>query len=199
MFGSIKKIFQKSKTIFKEDFNLEFAFRCNGVDYFEFKDKNNMPYQRGLEALTFFEELQNGVTKDYLKKHCEVVKSIIQPQKGKPIDLQKLYIEVARLEERLNFIINKDIIYKVASVAFVTKDEPLLKYDFDFNKKKIEDWQKYGDGFFLYQPLKKLIPFLNEYGESSLIYLRVVEKVEELHRVAHSLALLETELRNEKD
>jgi hypothetical protein len=203
MFGAIKKRLQNlapsSNVIVKDGFTLEFAFECNGTRYYEFKDKNAMPFNRGLDALIFFEELQNGVTRDYLLKHIEVMKKCTEVKGGKTLDLKNMFIEIARFEERLKYIISPEIIYKVASVAFVDEKESVLKYDHEYNKHKIESWKKYGDGFFLYTPLRKLIPFLNQYGETSQTYLRVVEQIERMQATAHSLILLEEELNQEND
>ena len=203
MFGLRKKILQNlsssSDVIVKDGFTLEFAFECNGTRYYEFKDKNAMPFNRGLDALIFFEELQNGVTRDYILNHIEVMKKCTEVKNGKSLDLKNMFIEIARFEERLKYIISPEIIYKVASVAFVDEKESVLRYDHEYNKHKIESWKKYGDGFFLHEPLKKLIPFLNTYADSSLTYLRVVDKIESLQKVAHSLIMLEEELKAEND
>jgi hypothetical protein len=203
MFGAIKKRLQSlnpsSNVIVKDGFTLEFAFECNKVKYYEFKDKNSMPFQRGLDALIFFEELQNGVTRDYILNHIEVMKKCIEVKNGKSLDLKNMFIEIARFEERLKYIISPEIIYKVASVAFVDEKESVLKYDHEYNKHKIESWKKFGDGFFLYTPLRKLIPFLSQYGETSQTYLRIVDQIEKLQATAHSLILLDEELKAEND
>jgi hypothetical protein len=193
----LKSIFRKSKPTLKADFNTQFAFECGGVDYFEFVDKNNLPYQRGLDSLIFFQELQNGITNQYLKDHTKIMSGLLAQ---KTIDIGKIAMHNARLEERLNFIISKEIIYKVASVCFVDKNENPLTYDFKYNEKKIQNWKDNGaDAFFLQQPLKRLIPFLKEYGESSLTYLRAIEEVEKLHQSVHSLQMLEMELKEGND
>ena len=203
MFGLRKKILQNlnpsSNVIVKDGFTLEFAFECNKVKYYEFKDKNSMPFQRGLDALIFFEELQNGVTRDYILNHIEVMKKCTEVKNGKSLDLKNMFIEIARFEERLKYIISPEIIYKVASVAFIDDKESVLRYDHEYNKHKIESWKKYGDGFFLHEPLKRLIPFLSQYGETSQTYLRIVEQIEKLQATAHSLILLEEELNQEYD
>lgn len=197
----LKNLFKKSsqtKTPPTKDFAVEWAFKCGGIDYYEFVDKNNLPYQRGLEALTFYQEMQNGVTNDYLKHHQAAMNKLLSDPKK--INLNEIIKLNARLDERLNFIISKDIIYKIASVAFVDKGENCLTYDYKYNEKKIKNWKdNLGDGFFLSQPIKRLIPFLQKQGDTSLMYLRVVEKVEQMQQDILSLAMLEQELKAEKD
>lgn len=196
----LKNLFKKSQPTpqYKNDFATEFAFSCGGVDYFEFTDKNNLPFERGLEAMTFYQEMQNGVTNDYLKAHQAAMNKLLSDPKK--INLNEIIKLNARMDERLAYIISKDIIYKIASVAFVDKQENISRYDYKYNAKKIENWKdNMGDGFFLSIPIKKLIPFLQKSGDSSLMYLRVVEKVEQMQRDLVSLQTLGEELRAEND
>ncbi len=195
----LKNLFKKSTpSLPHNDFGLTFAFNCGGVDYFEFSDKNNLPFERGLEAMTFYQEMQNGVTNQYLKDHQAAMNKLLSDPKK--INLNEIIKLNARMDERLNYIISKDIIYKVASVAFVDKNENCARYDYKYNEKKIANWKQHmGDGFFLSQPIKKLIPFLQQSGETSLMYLNIVEKVEQIQRDLVSLQTLGEELKAEKD
>ncbi len=189
---------QKSIPLYKADYPLEFAFNCNGVDYFEFSDKNNLPFERGLEALTFYQEMQNGVTNDYIKAYNAAMSKLLSDPKK--INLNEIIKLQARFEERCNYIVSKEIIYKVASVAFVDKNENLLRYDFKYNEKKIKNWKEnMGDNFFLSMPIKKLIPFLQKSGSTSLMYLNIVERVEQIQQDILSLQTLGMELQVEKD
>ena len=194
----LSKLFKKSKPTYKAEYPLEYAFTCNGVEYFEFVDKNNLPYERGLEALTFYQEMQNGVTNDYLKAYNAKMNQLLSdPRK---INLNEIIKLQARFEERCNYIVSKDIIYKVASVAFVDKNEPLTRYDFKMNEKKIANWKdNAGDSFFLSMPIKKLVPFLQKSGDTSLMYLNIVEKMDKIQQDILSLQTLERELQAEKD
>lgn len=190
-------LFRKSKPTLKHEFHTQFAFECGGVKYFEFVDKNNLPYQRGLDALTFFQELQNGITKEYLLDHVKIMSGLLSQTK---IDIGKVAVHNNRLSERLNYLVSKDIIYKIASIAFIDENENPLSYDSKYNESKIQNWKDNGaDAFFLSQPMRRLIPFLKEYGETSVTYLMVVEEIEKLQQAAHSLLMLELELRAEND
>lgn len=195
---NFRNIFKSSPPVYKSEFPLEFAFKCGNVDYFEFVDKNNLPYERGLEALTFYQEMQNGVTNDYIKNYNAAMSKLLSDPKK--INLNEIIKLQMRFEERCNFIISKDIIYKVASVAFVDKSEPLTRYDFKANEKKIKNWKENaGDSFFLSMPIKKLVPFLAKSGDTSLTYLAIVEKVEQIQQDILMLQTLGMELQAEKD
>ena len=195
---NLKNRFKKSPPQYKADYPLQFAFSCGGVDYFEFIDKNNLPYERGLEALTFYQEMQNGVTNDYIKNYNAAMSKLLSDPKK--INLNEIIKLQAYFEQRCNYIISKEIIYKVASVAFVDKNEPLTRYDDKANEKKIKNWKENaGDGFFLSMPIKKLVPFLQTSGDTSLMYLSIVEKVEQIQADIASLQTLGMELQAEKD
>lgn len=192
------KLLKKSKPTYQADFPLEYAFTCNGIEYFEFIDKNNLPYERGMEALTFYQEMQNGVTNDYLKAYNAKMSQLLSDPKK--INLNEIIKLQSRFEERCNYIVSKDIIYKVASIAFVDKKEPLTRYDYKLNEKKIANWKENaGDSFFLSMPIKKLIPFLQKSGDTSLMYLNIVEKMDKIQQDILSLQQLERELQAEKD
>jgi hypothetical protein len=183
---------------YKAEYPLQFAFNCGGIDYFEFVDKNNLPYERGLEALTFYQEMQNGVTNDYIKNYNAAMSKLLSDPKK--INLNEIIKLQAYFEQRCNYIVSKEIIYKVASVAFVDKNEPLTRYDFKANEKKIKNWKdNAGDSFFLSMPIKKLVPFLQQSDSTSLMYLSIVEKVEQIQADILSLQTLGMELQAEKD
>jgi hypothetical protein len=195
---NLKNRFKNSPPTYKADYPLQFAFNCGGIDYFEFVDKNNLPYERGLEALTFYQEMQNGVTNDYIKNYNAAMNKLLSDPKK--INLNEIIKLQAYFEQRCNYIVSKEIIYKVASVAFVDKNEPLTRYDFKANEKKIKNWKENaGDSFFLSMPIKKLVPFLQKSGDTSLMYLNIVEKIEQIQADTASLQTLGMELQAEKD
>jgi hypothetical protein len=195
---NLKNRFKNSPPQYKSDYPLQFAFNCGGVDYFEFVDKNNLPYERGLEALTFYQEMQNGVTNDYIKNYNTAMSKLLSDPKK--INLNEIIKLQAYFEQRCSYIISKEIVYKVASVAFVDKNEPLTRYDFKANEKKIKNWKENaGDSFFLSMPIKKLVPFLQQSDSTSLMYLNIVEKVEQIQADIASLQTLGMELQAEKD
>ena len=195
---NLKNRFKNSPPQYKAEYPLEFAFNCGGIDYFEFVDKNNLPYERGLEALTFYQEMQNGVTNDYIKNYNTAMSKLLSDPKK--INLNEIIKLQAYFEQRCSYIISKEIVYKVASVAFVDKNEPLTRYDFKANEKKINNWKENaGDSFFLSMPIKKLVPFLQQSDSTSLMYLNIVEKVEQIQADIASLQTLGMELQAEKD
>ncbi len=195
---NLKNLFRNSPPAYKAEYPLQFAFNCGCIDYFEFVDKNNLPYERGLEALTFYQEMQNGVTNDYIKNYNAAMSKLLSDPKK--INLNEIIKLQAYFEQRCNYIVSKEIIYKVASVAFVDKNEPLTRYDFKANEKKIKNWKdNAGDSFFLSMPIKKLVPFLQQSDSTSLMYLSIVEKVEQIQADILSLQTLGMELQAEKD
>ena len=192
------RAFTTQPIITKGTFSLKYAFSCGGEKYYEFSDYNNLPYQRGMEALTFFQELQNGVDKKYLHAHVEAIEKILSDPKK--INVGQLSVLNYRLKDRLNYVISKNVIFNCASVVFITKDEDPLHYDYAYNQRKIEAWKKDADAsFFLSEPLGRLIPFLRESGASSLIYLKAVDEIEKLHLKAAEPQTLSKELSSESD
>ena len=198
MLKRLTSLLRRSTPIQTSEFPLEFAFECGGKKYYQFTDKNNMPALRGLEAMTFYHEMQNGVTNKYLKSHMARMNEVLSNSKS--VNLGEVYKLHYWLDERLKYAISKDIIYNVASVAFVEEGENPATYDHAFNKKKIQNWKENGaNGFFLLQPLRTLIPFLQTYGEGSLMYLEVVDKIEAAISDIAQLKAYAEELKTEND
>jgi len=158
------------------------AFTINGIKYFKFDtDIGNMPYQRGLEALVFYEQVRMRCTREYLDQVVEAIDKILHQPK---IDVFKIHQINVHLKERLTWVIETDSIYNLASVVFFDSTESPYHYDHDYNKKKIANWKKHASethDFFLQKPLIDFIPFLRGSNENLQTYLAVVEQMNQAH------------------
>lgn len=157
------------------------AFTMAGTKYFMFDDVFNIPYERGLKALVYYEEFRMRVNKEYLKLHIEAMDKILSdPSK---IDIGLIAKLNNQLKERLELIIEPELLYKLASVVFFDKNEKPEAYDFNYAKKKIEFWKKNmsTQSFFLETPLATLIPFLKLSGTNIDTYSTIVDKINDIH------------------
>lgn len=174
----LKKTFsRKPKFSLQNDHIVVEAFKCGGVTYKQFDDAFNVPYERALTALTFYEELRMRTTRDFLILHCKAVESILSnPKKIDIIQLAKLHLQ---LKERLEWIIEPDLLYKLASVIFFDENESPYIYDFKYGQKKIAHWKKHSEmnAFFLQTPIVKLVPFLKGCEIDFLGYSKVVDQL----------------------
>lgn len=177
-----KKLFPEQKHV------IEHAFGIGGIDYYRFNDVFSLPYERGLMAITFYEELRMKCTYDNLKLHTEAMRKLLNEPK---IDIYKINALNEMLAERLNMVTDVDLLYKLASVVFFDKNENPCLYEMDYNQKKIEQWKKHKgvNDFFLQKPLQELIPFLNTVDLDLEKYLAVAEGIKETHlRVLESIS-----------
>lgn len=182
------------------DMPVEFAFEIDGVNNWQFVDPMNTPNQRAIGAITAYEELRMRTTYEHLEKENEfmlerfkLLKTALDGNKGK-ISLSQAFEQISKMEEVVRFRMERmsmqvplmeDHIYKLASVVFFTEEENPYKYDMEYNKKKIEKWKKAGTSydFFLRQPLRRLMPFLEgvqeisptSFQEASRVAARIVE------------------------
>lgn len=164
-----------SKYVIKE------AFTIGGRTYYMFDDVFNVPYERGLKSLVYYEEFRMRINKEYLGLHIDAMDKILSDPKK--IDIGKIAILNKQLKERLELIVEPDMLYKLASVVFFDKNEKPWSYEFDYAEKKIKFWKKNATNhaFFLETPLVKLIPFL-KLSETNLdTYSTIVEKVNQIH------------------
>jgi hypothetical protein len=154
------------------------AFEVKGVKYFRFDcEVGNMPYQRGLEALVFYEQVRMRCTREYLQEHIKALDTLLRSSK---IDIYKINQLNRNLNDRVNWVVESDSLYNLASVVFFDATESPYHFDHDYNKKKVEKWKQYGNelnDFFLQKPLETFIPFLATSNENLQPYLKVVEEL----------------------
>jgi len=182
----IKRI--KSKATGKPFFNVDIehpikeAFISGGVQYYMFDDIFNAPFNRSFEAQTFYTELQMKVDKEYLSQYVDTMQLILSDQKG--INVSDIAIMTNQLKERTEFIVDADLLYKLASVLYFDENESPYRYDFAYGSKKIAKWKKERDieDFFLNTPIRDFIPFLDILSKDLSTYLRVTENIKKEHQ-----------------
>lgn len=169
-----KKHFPNSEHI------IEFAFSSGGVDYYRFADAFSLPYERGLMAVSVYNELDMRCSREYLKEHTETVSDILRQ---KEIDIFKLNELNEQMKQRLSLVTDVDLMYKLASVAFFDKTENPERYEQSHAEQKIERWKKDNSvsAFFLQRPLRELIPFLENVNVDLDTFTQLNEKINELH------------------
>lgn len=173
------KIFSRTPRLHRNiDHKIDLAFELHGVKYYCFDDAFNVPYERALTALTFYEEFRMRCTRDFLKLHVKATDEALN--KGK---LTNVAVLNNQLKERLDFVIEPKLLYKLASVIYFDENESPLTYDFKYNEAKIRKFEESKDmnAFFLHHHIQKLIPFLNDVSLNLELYSRVVNEVTQLH------------------
>lgn len=180
--GLLSKIFNRgAKRLFpNQPYVIDFAFEVGGVKYYQLNDVYNLPVERGLMALAIYEETRMKCSREYLLKHVEVVRSLLREKK---IDIYKINTINEQMSQRLNFALDTDLIYKLASVIFFDKNENPAIYEPDYCAKKIEHWKKHKgvNDFFLQKPLQELIPFLKNVDFDLDMYSQGMEQLNEIH------------------
>jgi hypothetical protein len=158
--------------------DVEFAFACNGVDYYCFKDINKLPAIRGLMAYTVFNELEMRVDRNYLHEFKKALDASIN---GKFLKTDIAQLSVY-LGERLNMVIEPDILIKLATVYFFDAKEDVNKYDFAYANEKRKRWEAGGvNDFFSKLPISKLINFTPPSEFDFPTYLEQARKLSETH------------------
>lgn len=159
---------------------IEEAFSIDGRTFYRFKDYFNIPYERGLKTITFYEEVRMKITYEYMQQHVEAVDKVLKSQK---IDVYKLKNLNDILKERLTWYVDTDILYKLASIVFFEKSEDPRTYDFKYNAEKIEFWKKHSSvtDFFLQTPLLELMPFMAELEKNLESYSAITKELTKNH------------------
>ena len=190
MMTRIKNFF---RNLFKRDFDwkkhfpdskriIEKAFEVGGVQYYRFADIFNIPYERGLYSLAVYEETRMSCDREYLQKHVEAMKALLNPE-NKKIDIYKINTLNEQLGERMKMSFDVDLLYKLASVVFFDKKENPALYDLEYCTKKIEHWKKHKGvaDFFLQHPLRDLMPYLDTVGVDLDTYSQLNASLNKIH------------------
>jgi hypothetical protein len=169
-----KKLFPNQKHL------IDYAFTAGGVDYYQFNDTFSLPYERGLMALAVYEESRMRCSREYLERHVKTVRETLKSNK---IDIFKINQLNEQMSERLNLVIDVDLLYKLASIVFFDKKENPAIYEPDYCKEKIEFWKRHKGvaDFFLQKPITELIPFLKSAGIDLNEYSRLNTELNRLH------------------
>ena len=159
------------------------AFRYKGKVYYHFADNFKIPTGRGLCAIAIYEELRMRCSVDYLEKHCKAIDILLNPT-DKKIMLTEIAQIHNNLKERLALAPFPDHIYKLASVIFFDETENPFSYDFEYNKKKIEEWKKDSEllDFFLTMQFTDLMPIGSISKEQRQAYLKTTELIDKIHQ-----------------
>lgn len=153
--------------------NIKEAFVSDGVTYYEFDDAFNIPCERAMKRITFYAEATMRVDYEYLQAHVEACDKIFNSQK---IDIYKLKLYNDYLRDRMKWIVDTDLVYKLASIVYFDESEDPREYDHAYNAKKIERWKrsmKVHD-FFYSAPILRLIPYLKDVDVNLEEYSKVV-------------------------
>lgn len=200
------KLVQLLKTIWKQETKFptatkhitKFAFEVGGVKYYEFDTSiGHLPYKRGLKFSAVYNELDMKVDKFYLSKHVEAMEKILNG--GKRIgfeELVKIDTLNKQIKERMTWVHQEDLMYKIASVVFFDVNENPNDWEWGYALKKIEHWKKHspvGD-FFLCEPIQRLIPFLNTANISLESYFHTQKEIDKAQ--LENLLLIASENQN---
>ena len=169
-----KKVFPRQKHIINE------AFSIAGVEYYQFNDVFNLPYERGLMALAIYEETRMRCSREYLAKHVDTIRKILNSEKINLFSINQLN---EQMSERLNLALDVDLLYRLASVVFFDKNENPTIYEPEYCQKKIEFWKKHKGvaDFFLQMPLLELIPFLQNADFDLSTYSQMNQELNKIH------------------
>jgi hypothetical protein len=174
----------------KDKYKIKKAFELDGKIYFHFEDTFSLAYGRGIAASEIYNEFSQKCSREFLQAHCKAVLNAINNKNG--IEITKIATLTQQLQERLDLVVDVELLYKLASVIYFSEDENPYDYDFKYNLTKIQEWKsKNLASFFLLNPLRDLIPF-TDLSEADLeTYIQVGKKINKTHLESISTMLSE--------
>lgn len=183
---NLKTLFRKHpKNLFPESKHItKYAFTSGGVDYYQYDDLFNLPYDRGLKALVYFQEVRLNCDRAFLEAHVAAIRNALTITAKHPsLDFNTIHVLNEQLGQRLSLPPDTELLYKLASVVFFDKNEKPETYEFAYGAKKIALWKKNTSvlDFFLQKPIQELLPFLKDVGENLQTYHTMMQEVNQYH------------------
>lgn len=171
-----KDFFPDSKHI------IVYAFSIGKYHYFKFDDILNLPYNRALQALVYYKEVDMNCDREFLKAHTQAIENILT-NTANGINIYDIKTLNDQLKRRLNLPKEPELMYKLAAVNFFDQFENPDIYEFGYGEKKINAWKKTVglEGFFLSKPMQELIPYLKHVGDNLKTYSLMVQERNNLH------------------
>lgn len=137
--------------------NLRYSFTCGGQHFYEFADSSEMPAARALAAAEFLEQYAQRTNREYLDMLYTGILAAVDKQKTS--DIVQL---VSLAKSRLDDIVELETAYKLATAYFLIPGEDQHGYSPGIGNYKIKLWKDNDKlGFFLREPIKKLLGFMN--------------------------------------
>lgn len=155
-YSKLKRKFFGTPTL-KSEYNMQYAFTIDDVDYFHFVNLHEIPVERMYAISAIYEEFNMRMTKDDLKLYLDVIKNSIN---SKIPNLTKVIETVKNIEDRMSFVVEIETVYKLAAAVFVRYNENPAKFDLAMQAIKINHFKEADiPSFFLSLPLAELHVF----------------------------------------
>lgn len=178
--------FRKNPYLISDALRIQDAFILQGVKYYQCATATDLPAGRAFASLFLYEEYRMKCDKEYLDKHISATEKLLAGKEGVVTMDHLLAIKNINfnLKERVNITGMSEHLYRLASVYFWDDYESPYYYDIEYNRKKILKWKKSGEAmsFFLTQPLKDLMPFLESDDMNAQTYLKIADQIDQMHQ-----------------
>lgn len=128
--------------------------------FYEFNTLHDMSARRFSHLNNFIENRNRGISNENLKQAITEAIDGIQIESIKGITDALIILKYLRA--RIEIAEDVDIILRIMSCAFFTKDEDLTNYDWDIGTWKIDLWEREGlTAFFLTESVSRFLKSIN--------------------------------------
>ena len=174
------------------DVQTRYVFTCNGVDYYELTAGYNMYYERYMAAQDRLNEIELRCDKKYLDAFQAQLDDYLN--KGNLVGAAELN---RNLRELRSYVFNVNLLYNLAAVWYIDKNENPFTFDNEYCDKKKSDWKKDKEilFFLLRAPIREYLPQLNISKEDLRIYIMGLS-LKELSTLKYHLSM---QLKDERD
>lgn len=142
-----RKWFYKEKMTVHPKYNkgIQYAFSCDGKDYYKLNYEYEIYEDRATFMATFSNEMDMKVTKETLLAFADAILLCFNAKDGESLNISKAIQLVNELKYRAEWLFDIDSLYRFASVIYFDVNENIKSYDWEYNKIKMDSWKKKGN------------------------------------------------------
>jgi len=116
---------------------IKYLFSIGNKPYYQCVNEYEMPSKRLAFAKKFYIEMQNRITSEVLLDFINATKERINEGK-----LGEAYRLMDELEYRTKWLFDPESVMRFASVLYFDLEENIYDYDFEYNLRKISEFEK---------------------------------------------------------
>ena len=139
------------------------------ISFYQFKEMGDVPSDRYGSMNNFIEDNGRKFTNEELLHYSSEAITNMESNTIEGTTNTLLILKMMKMRSEL--VMSVDIVMRLISCVFFTKDEDLRSYDWDIGDDKIKLFEDYGlKSFFLTEPIKTFLPVTNiSAGDINLI------------------------------
>lgn len=145
----------------------EFAFKSQGVKYYNFGKDTDVRYMRYVFMQNFLQEVNLRASLETLQEENKIMTAWLDGSKGS-INIGKVLEMLSIQRQRCNLSFEPETVFRLASCLYFDETEDLRDWNKDHNEKKIKQWKESHTIDFFFHKLFQELTGLKDISRTAL-------------------------------